>query len=584
MIAVMKRLLPLLILFAGAAPFHEKAQDFKLTDPAGKLHTLYGVKDAKAAVLVFLGVECPMVARYTARLNALHAAWAPKGVVFFGLHSNAGETAERVAVHAKEAGYPFPVLLDPFRKTADSLKVDTTPTAILLDEGFFFRYRGAIDDHKVEDRVKNRYLADALAAVLEKRDVAVSETKPAGCEIQRRPENAANAEVTYSGQVAGILNRRCVTCHRPGQVAPFSLTNYEQASKWSRDIRRAAKTRTMPPWLPGNHGAFRDERWLTDPEIDALAKWSDAGAPLGDPAKVPTPPRFPEGWILGEPDLVLTGPEYEVPASGPDEYRCFVLPTDLPEDRWVSAVEVRPANTRVVHHIIAYVDTGKTSQKLDAADPKPGYPSHGTGPLFIPAGEMSGWAPGVMPYALPEGVGRKLRKGAKLVLETHYHKSGRVEKDRVTIGLHFSKTPVKHPLRWITPLNYEFVLKPGEKRNKVTASAKLRNDVKAISIFPHMHLLGREMTAEAALPDGTTKLLIHVPDWDFNWQDTYHFKEPIPLPGGTVINVTAYYDNSADNPDNPHNPPKAVTWGEQTSDEMCIVFLSYIRDKEREDD
>jgi hypothetical protein len=195
---------------------------------------------------------------------------------------------------------------------------------------------------------------------------------------------------------------------------------------------------------------------------------------------------------------------------------------------------------------------------------------------------MSGWAPGVTPYALPEGVGRKLAKGARLVLETHYHKSGRVEKDRATIGLHFSKKPARYPLRWITPTNMTFVLKPGEKRNKVTARASIRSDSKGISIFPHMHLLGREMTAEALFPDGTTKTLIHVPDWDFNWQDTYHFKEPVDLPAGTKIQVTAYYDNSAENPNNPHNPPKAVRWGEQTTDEMCILFLSYIRNKDGE--
>jgi peroxiredoxin len=577
----MRRLLVLSLVLAGAAaPRTDKAPDFTLHDPAGKAHTLYGLKDPKAVVLVFLGIECPMVAKYGPRLNALHEAWASKGVAFLGLHSNAGETAEAVAAHAKHAGYPFPVLLDPQRKAAVGLKVDTTPTAIVLDPGFFVRYRGAIDDHKSEDRVKNRYLADAITSVVAGRDVAVPETVATGCAIQRQPEPSVDSQVTYSGQVAEILNRRCVACHRPGQVAPFSLTTYEQAARWSRDIKRAAVAKSMPPWLPSNHGAFRDERWLTDAEIQTLARWSETGAPLGDRAKIPAPPAFKEGWVFGEPDLVLTGPEYDVPASGPDEYRCFVLPTDLPEDRWVSAVEVRPSNMRVVHHIIAYVDTTGLAEKLDAGDPKPGYQSQGTGPGFLPSGEMSGWAPGVTPYQLPEGVGRLLRKGARIVLEVHYHKSGRVEKDRATIGLHFSKKPVRHPLRWITPMNAGFVLKPGEKRNKVVAQARLKANVKAISIFPHMHLLGREMTAEAVFPDETRKTLIHVPAWDFNWQDTYHFKEPVPLPAGTKIVVTAYYDNSAENPDNPHNPPKTVRWGEQTTDEMCIVFLSYIRDEE----
>jgi peroxiredoxin len=577
----MRPLLILAVLLAGAAaPLkYEKAADIALADPSGKAWSLYGTKNAKATVLVFLGIECPMVARYAPRINALGADWAAKGVAFYGVYSNASDSAEAVAAHAKQNGTPFPVLLDPRQKAADALKVDTTPAAVVLDAGFYIRYRGAIDDNKAEDRVKTRFLDDALAAVVGGRDVPVAESAAAGCLIQRKSD-APTGEITYAGQVAEILNRRCVACHRPGQVAPFSLNTYEQAAKWSRDIKRTTTAKTMPPWMPANHGAFRDERWLSDGEIETLAKWSDAGAPSGDRTKAPPAPQFSEGWVFGEPDLVLQGPEYEVSARGPDEYRCFVLPTDLPEDRWVSAVEVRPGNMKIVHHIIAYVDTTGTAERLDAQDPKPGYPSHGTGPGFLPAGEMSGWAPGVTPYALPEGVGRKLAKGARIVLETHYHKSGRVEKDRATIGLHFSKKPARYPLRWITPANMNFVLKPGEKRNKVTARASLKSDSKAISIFPHMHLLGREMTAEAIFPDGTTKTLIHVPAYDFNWQDTYHFKEPVPLPAGTKIQVTAYYDNSADNPNNPNNPPKAVRWGEQTSDEMCILFLSYIRDKD----
>jgi peroxiredoxin len=201
----MRRAIVHALLLAGAsAPRNEKAPDFTLNDPAGKPHTLYGLKDSKATVLVFLGVECPMVARYAPRLGDLHAAWSAKGVSFLGIDSNAGETAEAVAAHAKHAGYPFPVLLDPQRKAADGLKVDITPTAVVLDASFFVRYRGAIDDHKVEDRVKNRYLADAIAAVLEGRDVAVPETTPVGCAIQRKTEAAAESDITYAGRVAEI--------------------------------------------------------------------------------------------------------------------------------------------------------------------------------------------------------------------------------------------------------------------------------------------------------------------------------------------------------------------------------------------
>jgi len=583
----MRRVVALLALVTAAfapPPADEKAPNFTLDDIAGRRHTLYDLREPKAVVLLFIATECPMVARYAARLNAAHAAFSGRGVSFFAIHSNAGETAESAGAHAKKWSLPFPVLLDPDQKAADGVKVDTTPCAVVLDGEFTIRYRGAIDNNKSEERVKVRYLADAIESILAGRDVKTPTTNAVGCAIQRRRAAAPAGEVTYANSVAEILNRRCVSCHRPGQVAPFPLTTFENAARWSRDIRRAVQSKVMPPWLPSNHGAFRDERWLTDEEIKTLCAWTEGGAPEGDRSKAPAPPKFPEGWIMGEPDLVLTAPEYDVPAKGSDEYRCFVLPTDLPEDRWVSAVEVRPGNLSVVHHIIAYVDTSGAAEKMDELDPLPGYHSNGTGPGFIPSGEMSGWAPGVTPYALPEGVGRRLRKGARIVLEVHYHKNGRVEKDKTTIGLHFATKAVRHPLLWMTPMNATFTIPPGAKRHKVTARATFKRAAKAISVFPHMHLLGREMTVEAQFPDGTSKVLIQVPAWDFNWQDTYHFKEPVPIPAGTKILVTAYFDNSPENPNNPHDPPKAVRWGEETTDEMCIAFLSYIRDMGGDDD
>lgn len=562
---------------SGPAP-DEKAANFTLEDPAGRRTTLYDLKDAKAVVLVFLATECPMVSRYVNRLNGAHAACAGKGVAFLGINSNAPETADIVAAHARASGFPFPVLLDPDQRVAVALKVEVTPTAVVLDAAFNVRYRGAIDDNKAEDRVRVRYLADAIEAVLAGKEPSPATTPVTGCAIQRRAGPDRDAPITYANGVAEILNRRCVTCHRPGQVAPFGLGTVDQATRWARDIKRATQARTMPPWKPSNHHEFRDERWLSDEEIKTLGAWAAAGAPAGDPSKFPVPPKFPDGWLMGEPDAVLTTDEYEVSAQGSDEYRCFVLPTDFPEDRWVSGVEIRPGNYRVVHHIIAYVDTAGRADALDRNDPKPGYRSSGTGPGFLPSGEMSGWAPGNMPYSTPDGVGRLLRKGARIVLETHYHKNGRSEKDRTRIGLHFAKKPVRQPLEWATPLNFGFRIPPGEKRHEVTAKWRTKRDIRALSIMPHMHLIGREILAEAELPDGTKRTLIHIPDWDFNWQDTYHFKEPVALPKGTRILVTAYYDNSEENLNNPNRPPRPVTWGEQTTDEMCIVFLSYIRD------
>lgn len=558
----------------------EKVDDFTLEDTQGRKHTLYEHKDARAVVLVFLGVECPMANRYTARLIELHRSYGAKGIVFFGVNSNGLESVEAIVRHALESQYPFPILLDREQKLADRLKVEVTPSAVLIDPAWEVRYRGRIDDHKTEELLKHSYLRDAIDAVLAGGAPAVTATEAVGCRIQRKREADERAPVTYSSHVANLLYRNCVTCHRPGQIAPFSLLKFEDAQRWAPDLLEAARDRRMPPWKPVNHGVFRDERILTEEEIDLLAKWVDAGAPRGDTAKDPAPPKFSEGWMLGEPDLVLEAEEYEVSADGDDEYRCFVLPTNFPQDRWVSALEIRPGNFNVVHHVLGYVDLSGQAEKLDRKDPKPGYKGSGSSPGFIPEEGMGGWAPGNIPYALPDGIGRLLPKGGRVVLEVHYHKNGRVEKDRTRIGLRFARTPIRKRLAWIELINFWFAIPAGAKRHKVTAQETIEEDIHAYSVAPHMHLIGREIRIEAELPDRTRKTLIDIPDWDFNWQDTYHFREPIPLPKGTKLHLTAVYDNSETNPNNPNRPPKKVTWGEQTTDEMCIGFLGYTRDVE----
>lgn len=566
---------PLLVSAAG-----EKVPNFTLPDTGGRKHTLHDLKDAKAVVLLFIGKDCPLVNRYVPRMNDLHRDYAPKGVVFFGVNSNVMETPESIAEHAKESGFPFPVLLDRAQQVADSVGVEQTPTAVVVDASWERRYRGRIDDHASEDLVRARHLRDALDAVLAGRDVATAETTVVGCLLQREMRAAADAEVTYSEHVAPILDRACVSCHRPGQVAPFSLRTFAEARRWARDIKRWTAAKSMPPWKPANHGAFRGERVLTDEEIALVGKWADAGAPEGDARKRPPAPEFRDDWLLGPPDEVLTAPEHEVEAAGADEYRCFVLPTAYDEDRWVSAVEVRPGNLRVVHHVIVYVDTSGASDRLDDRDEKPGYRSDGTGPGFIPVGEMSGWAPGNMPYALPEGVARLLPKGARLVVEVHYHKNGRIEKDRTSVGLHFAKSPVRQ--RWHTTemINFNFRIPAGAERHRVFARKTVREEITLHSIMPHLHLTGREVLVEATLPDDTKRTLIHIKDWDFNWQDTYHFKEPVKLPKGTKLAMQMWYDNSEGNPNNPSSPPRDLTWGEQTTDEMAITFLFFTRDNE----
>lgn len=390
---------------------------------------------------------------------------------------------------------------------------------------------------------------------------------------------AANDVVTFNRDVAPILWKNCAGCHRPGEVGPFSLLSYQDAAKRADFIQDVTASRRMPPWKaePG-FGEFHDVRRLSDGELETLAKWSKAGAPEGDPSDLPPLPGFPEGWQLGEPDVVLKMTEpFDLPGDGPDVYRCFVLPIGNETDRTVAAVEFRPGNRKVVHHAIFYLDNSGTARRRDEADSGPGYASFG-GPGIPPTGGLGGWAPGASPRFLPDGVGKYLRRGSDLVLQVHYHLSGKPETDQSTVGIYYTKRPATKIVVGVPLLNRRLYIPAGEEHYRVTNDVTLPVDVNAIGITPHMHLLGREMQVTATLPDGARQPLILIKDWDFNWQDQYLYASPIKLPKGTKLELEAYYDNSANNPQNPNNPPQPVRWGEQTTDEMCLCVVQVVTD------
>ena len=391
---------------------------------------------------------------------------------------------------------------------------------------------------------------------------------------------------TFSNQIVRAFQAHCQTCHCPGEIAPFSLTTYADAYAQRRKIRHVTQARKMPPWKPvPGFGDFLEPRRLSEAEIALIERWVVAGAPEGDPRDLPPPREFPGTWTLGIPDLVLDpAPDFAVAARDSDLYRCFTIPTRFAEDRWVSAVEFIPGNRRIVHHVLTYLDTSGASVALDDADPGPGYSCFG-GPGFAAArGGLGGWAPGARPQVMPDGVGMLLPAGARVVVQVHYHHRGTTtETDRTQLGLHFARQPIDKRVRAIPILNRGFMIPAGEARHEVKASYTLPPtwNLHAIAITPHMHLLGREMKVTATYPDGSTRPLIYVDDWDFHWQGAYTFTQPVPLPGGTRIDVAAIYDNSSANKRNPSTPPRAVGWGEGTTDEMCIAFLRVTVDAER---
>ncbi|WZO98056.1 ascorbate-dependent monooxygenase [Isosphaeraceae bacterium EP7] len=436
------------------------------------------------------------------------------------------------------------------------------------------------------------------------------------------PAMADGAVPTYTKDVSRILQARCQDCHRPGQVAPFSLLTYEQARKRASDIGHVTGEKIMPPWPASTNvgGPFRDARVLSDAEIKTLADWAAADCPEGDPKDAPAPREFSSDWPMGPPDLVVTMPEpYKLEASGDDVFRVFVLPTNLPEDRWIRAVDLKPGNRAVVHHVIAGVDTSGRGRELDAADPGPGYEAlGGFGPgvpirAFLPI-----WVPGSTPRNTPEGSGYVLPKGADLLIQMHYHKNGKPETDATSIGLYLTDKPQPRGVHtgFVFPnvsvlqgmaarakleaakkdgrrptfdemLRDVLVIPAGEAHHEVKASTAkgatvmgrpLPRDILLTAVMPHMHWLGKDFNMTAVLPDeAKTRIpLIEIKRWDFNWQGTYAFEKPIPLPMGTTFEMNAHFDNSAANPANPSKPPREVRWGEQTTDEMCIGIFEFI--------
>ncbi len=399
------------------------------------------------------------------------------------------------------------------------------------------------------------------------------------------PLASPESSPTYTRDIAPILNKHCVSCHRAGEIGPFGLLEYKDAAKRAEFLAEVTHSNRMPPWKPEpGFGSFKDERRLTESEKSTIQAWAKAGAPEGDPKDLPKPVTFSSGWLLGEPDLVVEMPqEFTLPASGPDVYQCFVIPLNLKKDEAVIAVDFQPGNRKIVHHAILYLD--HSNQARAKADPKTNsYTSFG-GPGIRPTGNIGAWAPGTRPIPLPEGAGRYLKKGSDLVLQLHYHPSGKVEKDKSKVGIYLAKTPIKNYVGAVGVRTRQWALKiPANEAEQtfVDQSEPLPVNAKAIGILPHMHYLGKEMKIDAKLPDGKEIPLLWIKDWDFNWQGIYGYKEPIDLPKGTVITLKAVYDNSASNPRNPSSPPQKVTWGEQTTDEMCICGVQLITDTNRE--
>lgn len=532
----------------------------------------------KGTVKLFLGTECPATQAYSPRLHQLIEGYRDKGFEFELYFPQEGETRFGVQEFCKERGIVAQWRLDPGGSEARRLGVVRVPSAVVVDQSAKVRYRGAIDDNKDPSRVRTPHLARALDSLLAGKAPPNTSTPVEGCVLM--PGKPIPDRVTYAEHTKSILDRSCVNCHRPGQLGPFSLQGYENARKWAPMIAETVTARRMPPWLASrgfNH--FRDDISLTEYEIAVLNGWAKAGAPRGDAKKEPGDPKYFTGqWQLGEPDFIAAPSEpYELAADGElDVYRRFVIRTDFKETKWVKAADVLPGNKSVVHHVIIYLDEmGATKNERNI------YRIGGN--VFakqdlIPDGSLGGWAPGGAISKPPDGLAFELKPGTTILVEVHYHKTGKPEKDLTKIGIYFAKEPVQKALTLAWLPDPTFRIPPGKADYTLRSSWRVPSDVTLHTITPHMHYRGKSMRVELVLPDGSKKPIILIENWDFGWQRTYFFEKPLKAPAGSKIIAETVYDNSAANPRNPVVPPVQVTWGEKTSDEMMLLVMAYTVD------
>lgn len=557
-----------------AAELATPGVSFSLKDIAGRDVRLTDFRDKKAIVVVFTGTECPVNNYYMPRLKELHEKYAAKGVQFLAVNSNPQDSVQDVAEHARREGLPFPVLKDADQNVAMLLKAERTPEVVVLDSRRTICYRGRIDDQFGvgfrRPQPIRRDLAIALDETLAGKPVRVARTEVAGCLIARS-KKTASGKITYTKQIARLFQKNCQECHRPGEIGPFSLLTYRQATGWADMIQETVSSGRMPPWFADpRFGHFANDRRLSKEDKETLLAWIKEGCPEGDEKELPAPKEWQEGWWIGKPDVVISMKEdFTVPADAGKTgvpYKYFTVPTNFTEDKWIQACEARPGNRAVVHHIIAFVtEPGGT----------PGPRRRGG-----ESGYLVGIAPGEEGLILPPGMAKKIPKGASITFQMHYTPNGVQQKDRSSLGLIFSKEPPKQLVRTAAISQPLLLIPPGDGNYETKSSQKFDKETVILNFMPHMHLRGKDFEYRVKYPDGRSEVVLSVPHYDFAWQTRYVLAEPLHLPAGSTVLCKAHFDNSRNNPNNP-DPTRRVTWGPQTWDEMMIGWMHYYHPAEK---
>ena len=393
------------------------------------------------------------------------------------------------------------------------------------------------------------------------------------------PPGAPGSAPTFADDIAPLVVEHCAPCHRPGEVGPFPLLTYDDVRRRARQIAEVTASRFMPPWKPepGFGGPFIGSRRLSDSDVDLFRRWAEAGAPAGDPSRVPPRPDWSRDWRLGTPDVVVTMPEpYTVPADGPDTFRNFVLPIPIERSAFVAGIEFRPGNARVAHHANLRLDRTRASRQLDEQDPAPGYEGPISPQAHYPDGHFLGWTPGQLPPLAEPGMAWRIEPGSDFVIQLHMQSTGRPESIQASVGLYFTDDPPARTPMMMRLGRQSIDIAPGERRYVIRDRFTLPVGAELIGVQPHAHFRATQIDGFATFPDGRTEPLIRIRDWDFNWQDVYRYETRPFLPAGTTVAMEYVYDNSSANPRNPDHPPRRVRFGQFSNDEMGDLWLQLL--------
>jgi mono/diheme cytochrome c family protein/thiol-disulfide isomerase/thioredoxin len=536
-------------------------REARLEDFAGKNGLVVGL----------FTTSCPISRKLAPEMARLEAHLGGLGLGVAWVNANPDAAAARSLDFARETGLSAPVLHLRNQEWLIDMEAATTTEVFLIDRAGTLVYRGAINDQYgvgySRESASRHYLREAVEALLEGREPAIAATTAPGCELDlprvEEPRQTAG-EVTYHEHIARIMQTHCASCHREDGIGPFPLDSLESVLENAGMIRRQVERGVMPPWFAAPvddpHSAFANDRSLPDRERAQLLAWlGSKDRPAGDPALAPLPRRWPEGWEIGKPDMVLTLPKpITVPAEGVMPYQNVIVETGLPEDRWVSAYEIQPTARQVVHHVIVHALAPGEKGRPDAA-----------------GGYWAAYVPGNSHRVLPEGFAKRLPAGARLRFQIHYTPVGKAVTDQLRLGIIFAPEPPQREVRVAALANPRLRIPAGAANHVETLSRELPGDYHVMSFMPHMHMRGKAFRYEAQLPDGTQATLLDIPRYDFNWQLGYELGQPRLLPRGTRLTITAVFDNSPENPANP-DPSRTVTWGEQTWDEMMIGYIEHL--------